>query len=116
MRRRILVLDDYAPAARATGALLRAVGHEVVIVHDGGDALDVARAFQPDVAILDLALQGDDGCAVGTRLREIPGLEHMVLIALTGLTDDRERRRTRAAGFDHHLVKPVGITLLQAVL
>lgn len=116
MRRRILVLDDYVPAARATGALLRAVGHDVVIVHDGDDALDVARSFHPEVAILDLSLQGDDGCAVGARLRAIPGLEELVLVALTGLTDERERRRTRAAGFDHHLVKPVGITLLQAVL
>lgn len=117
MHRRILVVDDYLPAARATAGLLRVVGHVVTIAHDATDAVALARDFHPDVVFLDIGLQGEcDGYVVAQRLRAQPGLEHMVLVALTGLDDDGERQRSIEAGFDYHLVKPVGLDSLQSVI
>jgi PAS domain S-box-containing protein len=111
--RRILVVDDHVDTAELQALLLRAAGHEVRTAHDGPVALEAARAFRPGIVILDIGLPGMDGYEVARRLRGEPGLEEVLLIALTGYGRDEDRRRCREVGFDHHLVKPVDSDALQ---
>ncbi len=114
--RRILVVDDNRDAADSLGLLLRFLGHEVRVAHDGPAALEAARAWRPAVVLLDIGMPGMDGYAVARALRALPELEGVVLIALTGWGQEEDRRRSRAAGFDHHLIKPVDLEALQALL
>jgi two-component system CheB/CheR fusion protein len=106
-RRRIVVVDDNVDAAESLALLLQHDGHEVQVAHDGHAALDVARGFQPDVVLLDIGLPGLNGYDVARRLRVDPAVPALTLVALTGFGQDEDRRRTSAAGFDHHLTKPV---------
>lgn len=101
---RTLVVDDNEDAAESIAAWLRAVGHDVRVAYDGPQALEIARRFTPEVALLDLGLPGMDGYEVGMRLRRLMPLR---LIAITGYGQERDRDRTREAGFECHLVKPV---------
>jgi CheY-like chemotaxis protein len=113
-RRRILIVDDNADAAELLGMLLRADGHTVLLAHDPLEALRVAQAFQPQVALLDIGLPVMDGYELAARLRDTtPACR---LIALTGYGQDADRRRSEASGFDGHLVKPVDLDLLIATL
>src|SRR5262249_2324922 len=80
-------------------------GHEVAIAHDGPAALKVAESAPPTIALLDIGLPGMDGYELARNLREQGGLEHTVLVALTGWGQQEDRRRSASAGFDHHLVK-----------
>jgi len=104
---RILVVDDNYDAAEIISELLRLSGHEVMTVHTGNDALAQAAAFRPDIAILDLGLPDMDGTKVAGKLRQMPEAANASLIALTGYGKQADIERTRAAGFDDHLVKPV---------
>jgi PAS domain S-box-containing protein len=107
-RRRILVVDDNADAANSLARLLtRLHGQEVRVAHDGPSALDVAREFRPEVALLDIGLPGMDGYELARRLRGMPESEVMMLMALTGWGQEADLRKSREAGFDRHLVKPV---------
>ena len=83
------------------------LGHEVRAVHDGPAALAAVEALRPDVVLLDIGMPGMSGYEVARRLRERPGGAALRLVALTGWGAEDDRRRTREAGFDHHLVKPV---------
>jgi PAS domain S-box-containing protein len=103
---RLLVVDDNRDAAVSLAMLLRLQGHEVRVAHDGPSALALAESFRPALVFLDLGMPGMDGCEVARRLRRRPGLEKVVLAALTGWGQQEDRRRTAAAGFDRHLVKP----------
>ena len=85
-------------------------------MHDGIEALDAARAFRPDVVLLDIGLPGMDGFEVARRLRAMPELSNMCLIACTGYGGDDDLRRMDEAGFDGHLIKPVGVTDLERIL
>jgi PAS domain S-box-containing protein len=114
--RRILVVDDNVDAARSLAVLLRAMGNEVLTAPDGPAALQAAATFHPDVAVLDLGLPGMDGCSVARQLKCLPGLEHVLLVALTGFGQPSDRCRTREAGFAHHLLKPVELDELQELL
>ena len=106
-RRRILVVDDNVDAARSLARLLaRLYGQEVRVAHDGPEALAVAEEFRPEVVLLDIGLPGMDGYEVARRLRERPEFEGTLLVALTGWGQESDVERSRAAGFDHHLVKP----------
>jgi PAS domain S-box-containing protein len=105
--RRILVVDDNRDAAETLAFLLRSRGQEVRIAYDGVSALKLADSFQPEVVLLDIGLPGMDGCEVARQLRQFPGLEKVRLIALTGYGQEGDHRRSREAGFDRHLVKPV---------
>lgn len=113
---RVLVVDDNADAAEALGMLLGALGAEVQVVHDGPAALARAPDFRPDVVLLDLGMPGMNGLEVARRLRADPALRHVLLVALTGWGQSEDRRRTREAGFDHHLVKPADLDALQSLL
>jgi integral membrane sensor domain MASE1/CheY-like chemotaxis protein len=104
-RRRVLVVDDNHDSAESVGLLLETRGSEVRIAHDGPSALAVAREFHPEVALLDIGMPGMDGYEVARRMRgELP---NVVLIAVTGWGQERDRALSRAAGFDHHCTKPV---------
>ena len=104
--RRILVVDDNVDAAEALAALLRLSGHTVRTSHDGNDALTVARAFEPEAGFIDLGLPGMDGQSLARSIRSDVLLGGMLLVAVTGLGTDEDRRQTKLAGFDGHLTKP----------
>jgi PAS domain S-box-containing protein len=114
--RRVLVVDDNVDSAESMAVLLRLYGHEVRLAHDGEAALEEARSFRPDVIFLDLSLPKMDGYEVARRLRMEPATGGMTLVAMTGYGQEEERRRTREAGFDSHLVKPVDFDMLQELL
>jgi two-component system CheB/CheR fusion protein len=115
-RRRILVVDDNVDAAESLCILLSLQGHEVRVAHEGQTALQTARDFQPEVVLLDIGLPRMDGLEVARRLRERPEAASMLLIALTGHGHDEDRQRSQRAGFNAHLVKPVDLDALQALL
>ena len=114
--RRVLVVDDNVDAAESLALLLRLGGHEVRVAHDGPAALALAEADPPEVALLDLGMPGMDGYELAGRFRGHPALRDVLLVALTGWGQAEDRRRTAAAGFDHHLVKPVEPDRIQDVM
>ena len=105
--RRILVVDDNVDAARSIEMLLRSLGHETLVVHDGADALRAAPEYRPSIVLLDIGMPGLDGYAVARRLRAMEGGESLRIVAVTGWGQDSDREKSREAGFDLHLVKPV---------
>jgi CheY-like chemotaxis protein len=113
---RLLVVDDNKDAAGTLATLLRLKGHEVRIVHDGRAALEMVAAYQPALVFLDIGMPGMDGYEVARRIRRQPGLEQVVLAALTGWGQKEDRRRTAEAGFDHHLVKPPELDAVEGLL
>jgi signal transduction histidine kinase len=113
---RVLVVEDNVDAAESLATLLRLWGHDVRVVHDGLDALDEARAYQPEVVLLDIGLPGLDGYQVAERLRDEVGLDHALLVAMTGYGQPEDRRRSREAGIHHHFVKPVEPYVLRNLL
>ncbi|MEO8626863.1 MAG: PAS domain-containing protein [Betaproteobacteria bacterium] len=114
--RRILIVDDNVDAADMLSVVLSLDGHAVKTAGDGARALKLAHEFQPDVVLLDLGLPDMSGFDVTKQLRACDTLGHLTLIAVTGYGQNEDRRRTRAAGFDHHLVKPVELETLAAVI
>jgi signal transduction histidine kinase/DNA-binding response OmpR family regulator len=114
-RRRILVAEDEPISAMSFECILQMEGHEVVICHDGPAALEAAETFRPEIVLLDIGLPGMDGYKVARRLRERPAGQNILLVALTGYGQEEDRRRSREAGFDHHLVKPVDHKVLKSL-
>ena len=114
--RRLLIIDDNKDAADSLGAMLDLLGHETRTAHSGLAGLEMAADFRPEIILLDLGMPGLDGYATATRIRAAPWGQAVRLVALTGWGQDEDRRRTRAAGFDQHLVKPVDAAALAAVL
>ncbi|MGQ0811653.1 MAG: ATP-binding protein [Nitrospiraceae bacterium] len=104
---RILVVDDNLDGAESLALLLKLKGHEAVIAEDGPTALRTVPIFKPSIVLLDLGLPEMDGHEVARRLRAAYPQDRFTLIALTGYGQEEDRRRTKEAGFDHHLVKPV---------
>jgi PAS domain S-box-containing protein len=105
--RRILLADDNRDAAESLAIILRLEGHEVDLAHDGAAALQVYALKRPDVALLDIGMPKTDGYEVARQIRAHPGGEQVLLIAITGWAQDSDKARSRAAGFDHHLTKPI---------
>jgi signal transduction histidine kinase len=103
---RVLVVDDSTDAAESLAKLLRLAGHEVLVAHDGPEALVIAEAERPAVMLLDIGLPGMDGYEVCRRIRQ-QGRSDARIIAVTGYGQERDRERSRDAGFDSHAVKPV---------
>jgi PAS domain S-box-containing protein len=114
--RRILLAEDNIAAAESLAGLLRHLGHAVTVTHDGAAALAAAGIERPEIAILDIGLPEMDGYALARRLRELPGGDRALLVALTGYGTDADRLQARAAGFDHHLVKPADMQQLLALI
>ena len=105
---RILVADDHPDAADATAALLRLDGFEALAAYDGLQALQLARSFKPDLVILDIDMPGMDGYKTARALRQEQAAgSPLVLIAHTGRTQPSDQREALAAGFDHHVPKPL---------
>ena len=113
---RILIVDDNRDAADSLGLLLGLDGHDVRVAYAGRQALESAKEFLPDVAILDLGLPDLSGYDVAQLMRQDPVLQRVALIALTGWGQEEHKQRARDAGFDFHLTKPVDLDRLAAVL
>jgi CheY-like chemotaxis protein/two-component sensor histidine kinase len=114
--RRVLVVDDNIDAADLVAATLSALGHHAEVAHDGPSALAVASRMRPNIALLDIGLPVMDGYELARRMRELPELRHVRLIALTGYGTESDRMRSLEAGFDEHLVKPLALERLEEVL
>jgi signal transduction histidine kinase len=112
----VLVVDDHVDAAASLAAMVRLWGHQARAVHNGRAALDEMRAHRFDVVFLDLGMPGVDGYEVSRRVRQELGQGCVFLVALTGYGQEEDRRRTREAGFDLHLVKPADPEVLQELL
>jgi CheY-like chemotaxis protein len=106
-KHRILVADDNEDAAVSLAMLLRLQNHEVHTVHDGLAAVDAAAAFQPNLVLLDIGMPKLNGYEAARRIRELPGGEGILVVAVTGWGQQEDRDRSQKAGFDHHLVKPI---------
>jgi len=113
---RILVVDDNEDAADSAAMLLQLSGHDVRVAYSGTTALETAFAGQPHAVLLDLALPRMDGYEVARRLRQIPGLENVLLVAVSGYGREADRQRSSEAGFDAHLLKPVHPATVEALL
>jgi CheY-like chemotaxis protein len=106
-RLRLLVVDDNRDSVESLSTLLRLMGNDVEQAYDGVEAVDVVHSFRPHVVLLDVGLPRRDGYEAARLIRREPWGRDVVLIALTGWGQEQDRKRSREAGFDHHLVKPV---------
>lgn len=116
LRTRILVADDNHDAAQSLAFMLEIEGHDVRIAHDGLEAMELAETFRPQIALLDIGMPRLDGYGTARQLRARPWGGSVCLVALTGWGQEEDRRRTREAGFDRHLVKPVDPDMLNALI
>jgi CheY-like chemotaxis protein len=112
---RVLVVDDNLDAADLFTEGLRAAGHEARSAYDGLSGLRIAEELTPDVAFIDIGLPAMDGYEVAQRLREAAPGRRILLVAVTGYGQESDRERSRAAGFDLHLVKPVDLDHILAI-
>jgi len=113
---RALIVDDNLDAAVSLSLLLQLGGHTTVVARDGLEGLRVAAEFKPDIVMLDIGLPGMDGYDVARALRRIPELGNLVLVAVTGWGGPEDRLRSKEAGFDEHLTKPVDISTIELIL
>jgi signal transduction histidine kinase len=110
---RILIVDDNVDGVSSLRALLTVCGHQVETATSGLQGIEKASVFEPRVVLLDIGMPGLDGYETARKLRSLPGGERMVLVALTGWGQEEARARSREAGFDHHLVKPIDANAIE---
>jgi CheY-like chemotaxis protein len=115
-KHRILIVDDNRDAATSLAMLLKLTGHETHVAHDGHDALEMAATLLPEVVLLDIGLPKLNGYDVCRRIREQPSGKNIVLVALTGWGHEDDRQKSKDAGFNAHLVKPVDHAALAKLL
>jgi CheY-like chemotaxis protein len=113
---KVLVADDNRDAAVSLGVLLELSDHEVLIAHDGEDALKIAREAMPDAMILDIGMPRLTGDQVARAVRSEPWGQRVYLVAVTGWGEPEDKERASAAGFDHHLTKPVDVDVMEKLL
>lgn len=113
---KILVVDDNVDAAEMLKMLLEMMGHEVTVEHGPLRALQQAKFYKPQVCLVDIGLPEIDGNELARRLRAQPENAEAVLVAVTGYGQESDRASTLAAGFDHHLVKPIDVVALSSIL
>lgn len=113
---KIMVVDDNQDVALSLATLLRILGNDVVVANNGDTAIQTFETFRPSMVFLDLGMPEMDGYEVARRLHALPVFQNVTLIALTGWGQEEDRQRTREAGFDHHIVKPMNLAKLQALL
>jgi PAS domain S-box-containing protein len=111
--RRVLIVDDNVDAANLLALILESFGFATSVAHDGPSALRLAREFRPDIAVLDIGLPVMDGYEVAERLHAMAGFETLPLLAVTGYGQLEDRARSKAAGFEAHLTKPVAAEALR---
>ena len=116
MQARVMVVDDNVDAAEVLGEALTARGYEARVVFDGPSAIALAATFAPHLGLLDLGLPGMDGFEVARRLRKAPGGSDLKLVTISGYGHEADRELSRAAGFDAHLVKPVDLDAIAALI
>ncbi len=116
LKKRVLIVDDNEDAASSLAMLVGRLGAEVQVANDGVTALSLMASFRPEIALLDLGMPVMNGFEIAARARQVPGLDKLRLVALTGWGQPEDRERTRSAGFDHHLVKPAALPELQRLL
>ena len=114
--RRVLVIEDNQDAREMFRVMLELAGHEVLEAGDGLAGLELLKAKRPDVAVIDVGLPGLNGYEIARRFRAEPDSDDVMLVALTGYGTPDARERSRQAGFDHHLIKPVNPEALQEIL
>jgi CheY-like chemotaxis protein len=113
---RVLVADDCPDLRASLRLVLTLLGYQVVEAADGAAALAAARAFRPHVALVDLAMPRLDGLQVARQIRQDTSLRDALLVAVSGYGQEEDVASARAAGFDHHLLKPFDLDTLQALL
>jgi CheY-like chemotaxis protein len=113
---RILVVDDNTDAAESLSLLLQLNAHEIRTATNGRDALEIAREFRPDIGFLDIGMPGMTGFELASRLRALPELAGMTLVAVTGWGSEEDLARSREAGIDHHFTKPIAAETVSRLL
>jgi PAS domain S-box-containing protein len=113
---KVLVVDDNEPAAQTLGWILEALECKVELAKDGPDALNKADAFQPDIILLDIGLPGMNGYDICKELRKKPHFKKTIIVAQTGWGQQEHRERSKEAGFDRHMVKPIDMDVMQELL
>jgi two-component system CheB/CheR fusion protein len=113
---RILIVEDNEALAQTTGWMIEMIGHDYKLAHNGPDAISLSKSYRPDVVMMDIGLPGMNGYDLCALMKAEPHLKNAVFIAQTGWGQDEHRQRAKEAGFDHHLVKPVYLELLQETL
>ena len=113
---KVLVVDDNEAVAQTVGWMLEAIGHDYRLVYDGRSALEAAQDYRPDAILLDIGLPGMDGYEVCRALRQMEAFRKTTIIAQTGWGQERDKVLASEAGFDHHIVKPVGLDKLEQLL
>ena len=111
-----MIVDDNRDAADSLGLFLSFLGASVKVSYDGAAALELMEAFQPGIMLLDIGMPVMDGYEVARRARQLPRGKDLLLIAMTGWGQEEDRRRSKEAGFDHHLTKPVDFNNLDKLL
>ena len=114
--RRVLLIEDNRDARETFRMMLELAGHQVLEAEEGCAGLELLRSELPDVAVIDVGLPGMDGYEIAARFRQDPQSHKVMLVALTGYGTPEARERSRAAGFDHHLIKPLDPVVLQALM
>jgi CheY-like chemotaxis protein len=114
--RRVLIIEDQQDARDSLRMLLELDGHDVAIAKDGAEGLAKLGKMDPDAALVDIGLPGIDGYEVARRAKELPNRKSILLIALSGYAQREDRERSREAGFDLHLAKPVAYEDLRQAL
>jgi CheY-like chemotaxis protein len=113
---RALVIDDNFDVAETTTWMLEGLASEVRMVHSGAAALETAPEFRPDVILCDIGMPRMDGYETCRRLRQVPGMEKTLIAAVSGYGSEDDRRKSKEAGFDRHLVKPIGRATLEELV
>jgi CheY-like chemotaxis protein len=113
---KVLIVDDNIDSAQTSLWMLDLMGHKGTLAHEGVRALEIARDLKPDVVLLDIGMPGMDGYEVCRQLRRMPEMKNKTVIAQTGWGQESDRQKAFAAGFDHHITKPVSLDLLTQLL
>lgn len=113
---KVLIVDDNVDSAQTSLWMLDLMGHRGMVAHEGIRALEMAREQTPDVVLLDIGMPGMDGYEVCRQLRQMPEMKNKTVIAQTGWGQESDRQKAFAAGFDHHITKPVSLDLLTQLL
>src|SRR5262249_23277385 len=113
---RALVVDDNFDVAESLTWALEGLAREIKMVHSGPAAIEAAGQWRPDIILCDLGMPGMDGYETCRRLRRLPGLENALIAAVSGYGSEDERKKSKEAGFDRHLVKPIGRATLEELV